>query len=50
MKSNVEYRDVAKEIVMILAKYETTVTDVKYILGWLNDEMKIQPVHEVKPC
>jgi len=47
MKSGVEYRDVAKEIVKILAKYEATVRDYKYILGWLNDEMMIQPVQEM---
>ncbi|WP_304433425.1 hypothetical protein [Acutalibacter muris] len=46
MKKGVEYRDVAKEIVDLLAKYEATVKDVRYILGWLDDEMRVQPVQE----
>lgn len=46
MKKGVEYRDVAKEIVALLSKYEATVRDVEYILGWLDDEMRVQPVQE----
>ncbi len=46
MKKGVEYRDVAKEIVTVLAKYETTVADIHYILGWLNDEIAVQPIQE----
>lgn len=46
MKKGVEYRDVAKEIVKILSEYEVTVKEVHYILGWLGDEMKIQPIQE----
>lgn len=48
MKMGIEYRDVAKEIVKILAKYESTVKDVEYVLGWLDDEMKVKPVQESK--
>lgn len=46
MKKGIEYRDVAKEIVKLLTRYEVTVKDVEYILGWLNDEMKVQTVQE----
>ena len=48
MKNGAEYRDVAKEIVNLFAKYDATVRDVEYILGWLDDEMKIQPIQESK--
>lgn len=48
MRKGVEYRDVAKEIVKILTKYEATVKDVGYILGWLDDEMMVRPVQESK--
>ena len=46
MKKGVEYRSVAKEIVQILSKYDTTLQDVRYILGWLADEMQIQSIQE----
>lgn len=46
MKKGVEYREVVKEVVKILAKYEATVGDVKVILGALDGEMQIQPVQE----
>lgn len=46
MKKGVEYRDVAREIVKILAEYEATVKDVKFICGWLYDEMRVQPLEE----
>lgn len=48
MKKGIEYRDVAKEIVGILAKYEATVKDVECILGWLDDEMMVRPNQESK--
>lgn len=46
MKKGVEYRDVAKEIVKVLAKYEATVKEKQYILGWLEDEMLVHPIPE----
>ncbi len=48
MKKDVEYRDVAKEIVKVLVDYEATVKDTHYILGWLEDEMMIQSVREAE--
>lgn len=44
MKSGIDYRNVAKEIVLILAKYDATYKDVKRILAWLEDEIKIAPI------
>lgn len=46
MKKGVQYRDVIKDIVKILAEYECTVKDVKLIYGWLYDEMRVQPLEE----
>lgn len=46
MKKGTEYRDVAREIVKILAKYEMTVTDAKIVLGGLDSEMQIQSIQE----
>lgn len=46
MRKGIECRDVAKEIAVILAKYDATVKDVGRIWGLLNDEMKVQPVQE----
>lgn len=44
MKNGVEYRDVTREIVEVLAKYEATVLDVQRIIEGLNAEMVVSPV------
>jgi len=46
MKKGVEYRDVAREIVKVLAQYEATIKDTYYIFGWLEGEMAIQLAEE----
>ena len=44
MKKGIEYRDVTREIVKVLVKYEATVLDVQRIVEGLNAEMIVSPV------
>ncbi len=48
MEKGVEYKDIAKEIVKVMAKYELTVKEVNIVLDWLSDLMAVQPIQDSK--
>ncbi len=48
MKSNIGYRDVAREIIALLTKYDVTYKDLTHILGWLDSEISVQLVQVVQ--
>lgn len=43
MKKGIEYCDVAREIISVLAKYEMTVKDFRVLMEGIYSEMLIQP-------
>lgn len=43
MQKGIEYYDVAREVIAVLAKYEMTVRDFQVLMDGIYSEMLIQP-------